>query len=371
MRNLELLKTTLSAKGLSAEDLANRCHVSLAYMEHVLAGHKVPRWTKLKLIAQSLGLTPGELLADATPQKTLQIVTHGVPATKLPADTLKTVGDLAVHWVELTPYARPTCLTEPPRLKEPEVSEHFISVLAQKMRKSLGLGHEDFISTEVLEGLLRSFGAYVVPLLKTPDPLIKGIVVLDKQSRNYWVALDLSCSYAQYRFELARAYGFCLSMHKLKGEKLLTFAEQFAKNLLITEEIVSRFKWNIANHHVSAVLGVVELASRYGVPKETLYEMVFGEGSVSADKAFSRNLFSSGTSVAVRTFGTDTPSMLQYIEDAQLRYKTPIFAALKNLQWEDDGPDGEIFEEALCLNKEDAELMAKLLFSGFPSTRAE
>lgn len=364
MRNLELLKTTLSAKGLSTEDLAKRCHVSTAYMEHVLAGHKVPRWTKLKLMANSLGLTPGELAPDETPQKTLQIITHGAPATDLSADTLKTVGDLAVHWVELTPFAGPISLTESPRLKEPQVTEHFISSLAQRKRKSLGLGSEDFITTEMLEGLLRSFGAYIVPLLKTPDPLVKGVVVLEKHSRNYWVALDLSCSYAQHRFELARAYGFCLAMHKLKGEKLLTFAEQFAQNLLITEEIVSRFKRNIPNYNVPPVQGTVELANRYGVPKETLYEMIFGEGRVNTDKAFANNLFSSGSSVMARVFGTDKPSMLQYLEDSQLRYKTPIFEALKNLQWEGDGPDSEIFEEALCLSKADAELMAKILFQG-------
>lgn len=347
MLNIPLLKSKMSALGLSQTALAQECSVSKEAVSNWLSGESFPRPGKLAVLAGRLGVTVNELLLM---DEVEPVVAFRMRNNRSVTGSAKDAGDeVGRHLQQLLAFTTtlPT-LFEPPHLRTPSLDDDVIRAAAAAVRSSLKLSPTDVMSTEQLLELFHDFGAFLVPVFwgGDKDGHENAMSVYLPDSKSSWVVFNLGCRQDDFKYWLAHEYGHCLTLHKLQGDDGETFAEKFAQQLLFPDELAQQAlasirqsdkplaaaNWFAGKYDISVVT-VVKAADRIALSRG---EKATGLETIRFYTDW-RKTRKNAPTVSHLLFGTDTPPATQYILKCEEVFRTPVFQALRRWQRNNEG----------------------------------
>lgn len=376
MLNLPVIKSAMDKLGLTGSGLAQACQVSKEAVSNWLSGDSIPRPGKLPKLAETLQLTVEQLfVSDEAPAPVVAYRTkNNRPVT---GTALEAAQEVALHLRELSQYVEPRLKYEPRQLKDPQLDVGYVREIAAETRDSLGLAPEQVLTNEHLVRLFKSFGAYLVPVFwgLNKERHENALNVYLPDSKESWVVFNVGCKKDDYKYWLAHEYAHCLSLHKLQDEAGETFSELFAQFLLFPDEVAqscltemqaTNKPKNVAKSYaerldisiVTVVRGLDRLLVEQGKPKTGLENSAFWK-RWSAGRA-------KMPSFAYELFGTDTPTVENFIAKCEHVYETPVFKALTTLQHEQGGRNPSLIAATLKIGLGEAVGLSHALWKSQP-----
>jgi transcriptional regulator with XRE-family HTH domain len=357
MLNITAIEVAMRKLGLNGTALADACQVSKEATSNWLKGESIPRPSKLTKLAEVLKLSVDDLLeVSDVPEPLFAYRTkRNLPVT---GPAREAAEELARHLRQLLPYVEDRSDFEPPLLRAPSLDDERIRSAANTVRSSLGLVHSDALTNGHMEGLFRTFGAVLVPVLwgLNKEKHENALTVYLPDSKTSWVVFNLGCKQDDYKYWLAHEYGHCLTLHALSEDDGEKFAEAFAQHLLFPLEAAQECLEAIqksarpmqeaekfAARHDISIVTVVKAVDRlstqmYGKETELASRSFWAAWSVNRSKV---------PSMALGLFGTDTPTSQDYISKVEAAYGTPVFKALAEFQRAEGGRNPAFIANAL------------------------
>lgn len=372
MLNIPAIEAAMRERGLNGTSLAEACGVSKEATSNWLSGESVPRPSKLRMLAEVLRLPVEIVLQLATPIQ--PVFAYRTRNNKPVTGALrKAAEDQALHFEQLLPFVPFNSEFEPPLMRSPSLEEERIRKAANAVRMSLGVGNKDVLSNAKLEGLFRTFGAILVPVLWGLDKEKheNALTVYLPESKVTWVVFNLCCKQDDYKYWLAHEYGHCLTLHGLSEEDGEVFSEKFAQHLVFPDEIANECLSKLRAEGSDMAI-INEYAKRYEISVITvlravdrLSEQLYGAVTGLETRGFFAQWKTSratAPTMSQEIFGSNSPSAQEYIEKVEARFDTPLFKALQNFQISDGGRNPAFISEILNVGLGDAISYSHLLW---------
>jgi len=343
MLNVQLIKKTMRALGLTGKDVGDACGVTKEAASNWLKGESMPRPSKLVDLAALLKLPVEQLLApvEARPEP---VVAYRMRNNRAPTVEAQEAGDeVARHLRQLVPLTAGHSFFTNRGIPEPNLSDACIDDAVAATRSLLKLSPDEKVTHDHLFQLFAKIGVILVPVFWGGDREghENAMSVYLPDSRTTWVLFNLGCRIDDFSYWLAHELGHALTLHALQGDDGETFAERFAQKLLFPESVAAKAleaireagdkmataSWYAGSFDVSIVT-VVKAADRVA---EKRGEAPTGLNTGPFYGMWKRNRKSFPTA-AQQLFGTDTPAPLEYIVKSEELFGTPVFRALAKFQ---------------------------------------
>jgi transcriptional regulator with XRE-family HTH domain/Zn-dependent peptidase ImmA (M78 family) len=343
MLNIDLIKNSMRAHGLTGAQLAQACGVSKQAVSDWLEG-AVPRPKTLLLLADALQLELDELVLDQRDESLDPVVAYRMRNNRPPTKSAKEAGDeVARHLRQLVPLAGGDTFFTHRRIPEHLLSQDCVAQAAAAARALLKLNSVEAVTHKHLFELFARVGAVLVPVFWGGDKHghENAMSVYLPDSCTTWVLFNLGCRLDDFSYWLAHELGHAVSLHVLQGDEGETFAERFAQELLFPKDVARQaldeirkaakpmtvVNWYAGRYQVS-VVAVVKAADRAagdaGEPRTGLDRTPFyAEWKRSAGEV---------PTAAQELFGNDAPASLEYVVRSEELFSTPVFRALGQLQ---------------------------------------
>jgi transcriptional regulator with XRE-family HTH domain/Zn-dependent peptidase ImmA (M78 family) len=376
MLNIQLIETSMKKLGLSGAAVAEACEVSREATSNWLNGESIPRPSKLTKLAAVLQVQVEQLLAlEAAPKP---IFAYRTARNKPVSGSAKeSATELARHLEQLLPYVSERSESNSPFMREPSIDEERIRKIARDARASLQLNQTDVLTDKALETLFHTFGACLVPVIWGLDKVKheNALTVYLPESKFCWVVFNLGCKQDDYKYWLAHEYGHCLTLHGLSEEDGETFAEYFAQHLVFPDEVAfvcleemrkAEAPMSVAETYstcygvsIVTVLKATERLSNqlHGVTQGLLTPRFWGGWNMGRGKV---------PSMLTAVFGTETPSIDEYVSKSEAKYKTPVFKAIAAFQEAECGRNPAFIAKALNIGLGDAVSLSHALWQPQP-----
>jgi transcriptional regulator with XRE-family HTH domain/Zn-dependent peptidase ImmA (M78 family) len=346
MLNLPLITSAMRKLGLSPAALAEACDVSREAVSKWLSDESLPRPRKLSILAEKLQLSVEELLGVS--RRPEPVVAYRTRQKRGMSDEAHDAGlEVGRHLQELLQFVDRSALFEPPVLRGPSLDEGYIRNAALAVRKSLDVGPTDVVTREQLFELFHEFGAYLVPVFwgGDKDGHENAMSVYLPESKVSFVVFNLGCRQDDFKYWLAHEYGHCLTLHSLQGDQGEEFAEKFAQHLLFPDELAGEALATIraAKSHVEALAAANWFAGKYDISVITVVRAADRVAQLQGEKVTglaTRQFYASwkaqrksAPTMTKVIFGTEKPSMVDFVKGSEKLFRTPIFEALHS--WQD------------------------------------
>lgn len=359
--------------GLSQTALAEVCGVSREAVSNWLTGESIPRPAKLRELAQRLNVEVRLLLdSPSSPKPVVAFRTlERKPVTSLAEDAGIEIGR---HFRQLLPYTGVKTLFAPRHLINPSIDDSYIREAAAAKRTEMGLGSTDAVTDELLLEQFHDFGAFLAPVFWGGDceGHENALSVYLPDSTSSWMVFNLGCRQDDFKYWLAHEYGHCLTLHALQGNNGEIFAEKFAQYLLFPDDLASqclaRMKdtsdrlavatW-YAGHYDISVVTVVRAVQRVAEACGESFEKLDTQEFFDRWKANRDQV----PTVALKYFGTDKPTSMEYIVRAEEIFRTPIFKALAGFQCAQGGRSPAFLAATLNIGLADAVELSHALWT--------
>ena len=375
MLNVELIKSSMTRRGLSGVALGIACGVSKEAVSNWLNGESIPRPNKLAVLAKELGIDAEELLIPDPRAPVEPIVAFRMRGNKPPTAEAREAGEeVGRHLRQLLPFMGPQF--SPRHIERPTLDEAFIDEVASTIRKRLGLSPIEQVSHSHLVALLREFGACLVPVYWGGDKVghENAMSVYLPDTKSSWVLFNVGCRLDDFSYWLAHEFGHCLTLHTLTGDEGEEFAELFARALLFPKELARKALEDIRSTEAGERMNLVRwYAAKFGVSMVTVMRLadkvarldgVEPTGLESPDfYAEWKKDETSALTASDEVFGTKKPSMSDLVVKGEAVFGTPIFRALARWQKSEGGRSPAFVAASLNLKLGDAVELANALQS--------
>lgn len=355
---------------MSQAALADRCQVSREAVSNWLSGESRPRPLKLKAIAETLGIEVKSLLAPDL--SNVPVVAYRTKKKEPATDSsLAAARELAVQLRQLVPYAH-TPHFSPARLDSPQVDHDYVYEVTQAIRRRLSLSKNEPISRDQLLNLHHEFRSILVPVRWTGDRTghENALSVYLPDSKSSWVIFSLNARNDDFNYWLAHELAHCYSLHALTGDVGEDFAELFAQELLFPTDAATAAIEEIFSYS-DPIIRAHYLADAYSISVVTVLKQ-----TERIAKASGREFTSLQTeefwrewnktrdlvpTVARALFGADEIGVREYIETAEVIFKTPIFSAIAQWQEAESGRSPAFISSVLNVGLEEAVELSHIL----------
>ncbi|MES2040384.1 MAG: XRE family transcriptional regulator [Pseudomonadota bacterium] len=361
MLNLELLKTTMSSLGLSQTALADRCVVSREAVSNWLSGESIPRPSKLKILAEVLGLDVPSLFGNEQMLAEPVVAYRTQKNTAATDEAMEAANELARHLRELVPFVRGELLFTPPSLETPSVDEIYIRKVAQQTRMRIGLTPNAPLTREQLLDLHHSFGSILVPVLWTGEKQghENALSVYLPESKMSWVIFSLNARNDDFNYWLAHELAHCYSLHTLQGDDGELFAERFAQELLFPRDAAIEALDSIVNsqsplEHAKFIADAFDISVVTVIRQTDRLALEVGRHPTGLETSAFWEEWNANRelvpTVAYSLFGPQSLDTSDYIENSEKAFKTPIFKALAKWQASEGGRSPSFIASALNID---------------------
>lgn len=371
MLNKEAIQNAMQRAGLTQSAIAAACGVSKEAVSNWVAGESVPRPSKLKSLANTLGLAVEELLLKP------KLATPVVAYRSFRGRQVSEASKLAAQQVgaalrQLTPLM-PRNLLSPRFLEDPRLDDEYIAQAAEEQRNFLKLGPKEVPTVDQIVDALSQAGAVVVPVIwgMNKHGHENALSVYLQEPRCTWVVFNLGCYLDDVKYWLSHELGHCLSLHKLQEEEGETFAEAFAQKFLLPEALVVDCYEAIQATPANKIAVATALANQYGV---SVISIVRSADAYAAKNGLAKtglespHLFASWArarkemrTFAEEMFGDPVPPAEDYVTKSEQRFKTPIFDAISQWQKQVGGVSPSFVSSVLNIEIGQAHELARFL----------
>ena len=355
---------------MSQAALAERCQVSREAVSNWLSGESRPRPLKLKAIAETLGIDVTSLLKSDL--SNVPVVAYRTKKKEPATDSsLAAAKELAMQLRQLVPFVHTTHFT-PSRLDSPQVDHDYVYDVTQAIRHRLCLSKNEPVSREQLLNLHHEFGSILVPVRWAGDRTghENALSVYLPDSKSSWVVFSLNARNDDFNYWLAHELAHCYTLHVLSGDTGEDFAEIFAQELLFPTDAATAAIDEIFSHP-DPVTRAHYLADAYNISVVTVIKQTERTAkaagkefvSLQTDKFWSewnvtRELV---PTVSRALFGKDEIEVGNYIETAEVIFKTPIFSAIAQWQQAENGRSPAFISSVLNVGLEEAMELSHIL----------
>lgn len=341
MLNTPVVEEAMAGHGLNQAALADACGVSREAVSKWFAGESVPRPAKLRALATALGLSIDKLFTREGGEPVVAYRTHlREPLTGKAKAKAQEIGR---HFKQLQPFVEGARLFSQRLLKEPSVNEDYVCRAVNTLRTSLELAPTESPSMEQLIDLVIDTGAFIVPVIWGKEKIghENALTVYLPESQTTWVVLSLGAGQDDFKYWLAHELGHCLSLHKLTDEAGEEFAERFAQLFVfpdaLAEQCLTAMRSSsnpreeasyFAGQHGVSIVTAVKSADRIAVARG---EEPTGVETKSFYDEWNQNR-SNRPTVAAGLFGSDAPTVDDFVEKSSKVFRTEVFDAIGRLQ---------------------------------------
>jgi transcriptional regulator with XRE-family HTH domain len=370
MLNLEFIHATMVTLALNQAALAAQCNVSREAVSNWLSGEATPRPSKLKALAQALGV---EIASLTTSRVAQPIVAYRTKKNKeVTGPALNAAVDLAHHLRQLTPFVRGESLFSPAILEAPQSDDDYVRKVTQQIRKRIGISSTAPLTREQILELHHDFGSILVPVRWAGDKSghENALSVYLPESKLSWVVFSLNARNDDFNYWLAHELAHCYTLHTLSGDEGETFAERFAQELLFPHDAAVEAIEEFAEH-ADPMARARYLADAYNISIVTVIKQVERTahklGRQLADlqtEAFWPDWHEKRAlvpTVARALFGTQHLSVEDYVAQSEKMFKTPIFKAIASWQQQEGGRSPAFIASALNIALDEAIELSHLL----------
>lgn len=319
MLNKAVAEEAMQRLGLNQAALAEACGVSREAVSKWFAGESLPRPAKVRVLAEVLALSVDKLIRRTE----RPIVAYRTRLREPSSDDAKArAEEMGRHFVQLVPYLDDARLFTQRVLKNPSDDDAYVREVVNALRSSLKLAPHESPDRQQLIDLVNDTGAFFVPVIWGSKKVghENALTVHLPESQMTWVVMNLAASPDDFRYWLAHELGHCLSMHRLSEEAGEAFSERFAQLLVCPDEL--------------------------------------------AELGDERRMGPSCPSVAAELFGTDSPTVEEFVERSGEVFGTDVFDAIGRLQADQGGHSPAFVATLLNLD-----LSQALALSTYLSTR--
>ena len=376
MLNLEFINAAMAALSLNQAALAAQCNVSREAVSNWLSGEAAPRPSKLKALAQALGVEVKSLTTSRLPEPIVAYRTKKNQAVT--GSALTAAVELAQQLRQLLPFVRGESLFSPAFLEKPRTDDDYVRMVTQQIRRRIGLSSTAPITREQILELHHDFGSILVPVRWAGDKSghENALSVYLPESKLSWVVFSLNARNDDFNYWLTHELAHCYTLHTLSGDDGETFAERFAQELLFPHnaaiEAIDEF-----SAHEDPMGRARYLADAYNISIVTVIKQVertaglLGREIASLQtEEFWDNWGKTRTlvpTVARALFGTQHISVEAYVENSERIFKTPIFNAIASWQHQEGGRSPAFIAATLNIALEEAIDLSHLLMKRYPN----
>lgn len=376
MLNLKIVNAAMEKLALNQAAIAELCNVSREAVSNWLSGESIPRPSKVKALANALKISIKDLILVGG-NFPVPIVAYrtkkNMPVT---GAALVAALDQAQHLRQLVPYISDINLFIPAHLESPRVDDEYIRMATQRLRNKIGLSNKDPLTRKQLLELHHAFGSILVPVLWSGDKSghENALSVYLPESKSSWVVFSLNAKDDDFNYWLAHELGHCFSIHALCGEDGEKFAERFAQELLFPHDAALSALDEITASK-SPLIEAQRLADIYNISVVTVIRQIertslqLGKNFISlqTDDFWTRwkKGRSSVPTVSQVLFGSSNLSVLEYVENSEKFFKTPIFQAIAKWQQQEGGRSPAFIGSTLNIGIEVAFELSHLISSRY------
>lgn len=331
----------MAGRGLNQAALADACGVSREAVSKWFAGESVPRPAKLRALAMALGLSIDKLFTREGGEPVVAYRTH--LREPLTGKAKAKAQEMGRHFKQLQPFVEGARLFSQRFLKEPSLNDDYVRRAVNTLRTSLKLAPTESPSMEQLIDLVIDTGAFIVPVIWGKEKIghENALTVYLPESQTTWVVLSLSAGQDDFKYWLAHELGHCLSLHKLTDDAGEEFAERFAQLFIfpdaLAEQCLTAMRSSsnpreeasyFAGQHGVSIVTAVKSADRVAVARG---EKPTGVETESFYDEWNQNRPNRPT-VAAELFGSDAPTVDDFVEKSSKVFRTEVFDAIGRLQ---------------------------------------
>ncbi len=375
MLNLEFINATMTALSLNQAALAAQCNVSREAVSNWLSGESLPRPSKLKALAEALGVEVSRLTTSRLPEPIVAYRTKKNHAATGPA--LIAAMELAHQLRQLVPFVRGESLFSPAFLEKPRTDDDYVRMVTQQIRRRIGLSSTAPVTREQILELHHGFGSILVPVHWAGD---KGghenaLSVYLPESKLSWVVFSLNARNDDFNYWLTHELAHCYTLHAMSGDDGETFAARFAQELLFPHDAAVEAMDEFSAHEDPMVCARY-LADAYNISIVTVIKQVERTAGLLGreieglqNEQFWSDWYETRTlvpTVAHALFGTRHTSVEAYVENSEEIFKTPIFKAIASWQHQEGGRSPAFIAAALNIALEEAIDLSHLLMKRYP-----
>lgn len=351
--NLVALKEAMGRAGINSAAIAKKLNISREAVSNWVNGENQPKPDKLLKLASFLKVRYNDLL---TPQvaPNLPVVAfrmrHNRRATDAHIHNAQMMGQLLQPLAKYLPF---DTLMAPQLLRQPETGYEYLQVVAQELRREIGVGPEEEIGYEKFIETLRARQVVTIPVLwgvKNDHENALHIFLPDSQTT--WIYLNLDSSVLDFKFWMAHELGHVLTP-ALRGNEGEDFADALAASLLFPKVLAEKaYSDLVSKPRVSSRLSHIrDLAIYHEISPITVYKQINAYAKSTQQSEFDYNIYGMATNVSNASksirqtlLGNDSPDVLEYIRIAEKEFGTPFFGAVQKYLLESGKSAGYVGE---------------------------
>jgi len=340
--NVKNIHQRVQERGLNQTALAKEMQVSKEAVSKWLRNEKFPRPDKLLKLARFLNLSFAELVSKIPTGNEPVIAFRKKGTHKITPDYINHAKDMGRILTELVPYLPFDELSQPAVLKAPSSDYTYIHKVTKRIREEIAVQEADEIRFDSLINFFNDLQAVIIPVLwGNKEQHENALHIYLPESMTTWIYLNLDCRIHDFKFWMAHELGH-IHAPKLQGEEGEDFAEAFAGDLLIPQELASceydelqklTNIWSQIDH-------IKLLAERLVVSPLTVYYEVnnyaLRSGKPKIDLDANKEIYQATTNFNKQfkpfnecLFGTKYLSPSRYIVSAKEQFGSPFFDILK------------------------------------------
>lgn len=337
--NIDLINAKLESKGFNQASLSKTLHVSRESVSQWLKNGYFPDPKNLLKLGQVLGLSFNELVIKEEDFSPL-IEFRKTGSHKINDEHFAKAKNMGECIELLIPYFNEPFLTESPILLNPVYEYEYILQVTSYLRNKIEINEKPLAIDNILF-LLKSLQAVVIPVLWGKENSHRNSLhIFLPKSKTTWVFFNLDSFACDSNFWLSHELGHIISK-KISPEVKEKFAEDFAEALLFPIQSVKQFYEEIINLPISIKINKIKLkAGEYNISPVTIYSQL-KKYSLHFDKEIidlGKSIYPANTVyrkekgfLSDMFFGNnEEPTAESYINITEIKFKTPIFKALRN-----------------------------------------
>lgn len=342
--NIESLKASAEAKGLSQTAIADALGLSKAAVSKWFKSASFPRPAELLKLGKLLGLKYKELIVECEPRSEPLVAFRKRGASKTTLSHINRAKSMGLFLEPLVEYLDFDKFVAPQTLKSPSSDYRYLQELVLKVRKDLNIKEAEPVDFHQLIGMFHDYQAVIIPTLWGDKSRHENALhIYLPKSQTTWVYLNLDTNTHDFKFWMAHELGHVMSIGLLEDgdmEFAEDFADAFAGALLFPSACAAPtyIEYHKASNDTARIQVLKKAAEAFIISPLSVYKEIekfahangqpFAELPDSKLHGFISRFNQSYKNVSAGMFKESQPDAKTYIQKVGEVFKTDIFSAL-------------------------------------------